>query len=46
MTDADILNMDIDELADYVNTGRRKQIPGQMVVATNVGRSLNEPSGV
>jgi len=45
MTDADILNMDIDELADYVNTGKRKQMPGQ-IVATNVGRGLNEPSGV
>jgi len=43
--DADVLNMDIDELADYVNTGKRKQIPIQYV-ATNVGRSLNEPSGV
>jgi len=44
--DADVLNMDIDELAEYVNTGKRKQIPGQIVVATNIGRSINEPSGV
>ena len=46
MIDADILNMDIDELADYVNTGKRKQMPTQTNMATTIGHSLNEPSGV
>jgi len=46
MTDADILDMDIDELAEYMNNGKRKQVTNMPRVSTNIGRSLNESSGV